>query len=65
MLLDTATHEPHNLKCHPFLDYLNVVLARFQVREISNQVAPEPFRWTAEGLLALQEVGNTGGQAHS
>jgi hypothetical protein len=27
-----------------------------QVREISNQVAPEPFRWTAEALLALQEV---------
>ena len=27
-----------------------------QVREISNMVAPEPFRWTAEALLALQEV---------
>lgn len=27
-----------------------------QVREIGNQVAPEPFRWTAEALLALQEV---------
>eukprot|EP00983_Pelagomonas_calceolata_P112713 1159911-Pelagomonas_calceolata.AAC.13 len=26
-----------------------------QVREISNQVAPEPFRWTAEALLAIQE----------
>lgn len=26
------------------------------VREISNQVAPEPFRWTGEGLLALQEA---------
>jgi histone H3 len=31
--------------------------AILQVREISNQVAPEPFRWTGEGLLALQEVG--------
>ncbi len=27
-----------------------------QVREIGNQVTPEPFRWTAEALLALQEV---------
>eukprot|EP00878_Enallax_costatus_P004753 GHUV01005003.1.p2 GENE.GHUV01005003.1~~GHUV01005003.1.p2 ORF type:complete len:155 (+),score=38.40 GHUV01005003.1:295-759(+) len=26
------------------------------VREIGNQVAPEPFRWTAEALLALQEA---------
>lgn len=26
------------------------------VREISNGVAPEPFRWTAEALLALQEA---------
>ncbi|PSC76460.1 histone H3 [Micractinium conductrix] len=26
------------------------------VREITNNVAPEPFRWTAEGLLALQEA---------
>ena len=26
------------------------------VREIGNLVAPEPFRWTAEALLALQEV---------
>lgn len=26
------------------------------VREISNSVAPEPFRWTAEALLALQEA---------
>ena len=26
------------------------------VREITNVFAPEPFRWTAEGLLALQEV---------
>lgn len=25
-------------------------------REITNNVAPEPFRWTAEGLLALQEA---------
>ncbi len=25
------------------------------VREISNQVAPEPFRWRADALLALQE----------
>lgn len=24
--------------------------------EIANQVAPEPFRWTAEGLMALQEA---------
>jgi hypothetical protein len=29
-----------------------------QVREIGNQVTPEPFRWTAEALLALQEVRN-------
>ena len=27
-----------------------------QVREITNELAPEPFRWTAEGLLAMQEV---------
>ena len=27
-----------------------------QAREITNGVAPEPFRWTAEALLALQEV---------
>lgn len=26
------------------------------VREITNQVAPEPFRWTAEAFLALQEA---------
>lgn len=30
--------------------------ACLQVREIGNQIAPEPFRWTAEALLALQEV---------
>ena len=27
-----------------------------QAKEITNNVAPEPFRWTAEGLLALQEA---------
>ena len=27
-----------------------------QVREISNGMSPEPFRWTAEALLALQEA---------
>lgn len=27
-----------------------------QAREITNNVAPEPFRWTVEGLLALQEA---------
>jgi histone H3 len=27
-----------------------------QAREITNGVAPEPFRWTAEALLALQEA---------
>ena len=26
------------------------------VREITNNVAPQPFRWTAEGLIALQEA---------
>ena len=26
------------------------------MREITNELAPEPFRWTAEGLLAMQEV---------
>ena len=26
------------------------------VREITNNVAPEPFRWTAEALLALQDA---------
>lgn len=26
------------------------------VREISNTVAPEPFRWTGTALLALQEA---------
>lgn len=25
-------------------------------REITNEVAPEPFRWTGEALLALQEA---------
>ncbi|KFM26538.1 Histone H3-like centromeric protein cse-4 [Auxenochlorella protothecoides] len=25
-------------------------------REISNEMSPEPFRWTAEALLALQEA---------
>ncbi len=29
---------------------------RAQVRELTNMVAPEPFRWTAEALLATQEV---------
>lgn len=27
-----------------------------QVREIANKLSPEPYRWTAEGLLALQEA---------
>lgn len=27
-----------------------------QCREITNIFAPEPFRWTAEALLAMQEV---------
>ena len=27
-----------------------------QVKEITNNVAPEPFRWTAEGLMAMQEA---------
>ena len=27
-----------------------------QVREISNQMLREPFRWTGEALLALQHV---------
>lgn len=27
-----------------------------QTREISNEMSPEPFRWTAEALLALQEA---------
>ena len=27
-----------------------------QCREITNTFAPEPFRWTAEALLAMQEV---------
>ena len=26
------------------------------VREISNEVSPEPFRYTAESLLAIQEA---------
>ncbi|KAK9793494.1 hypothetical protein WJX73_004797 [Symbiochloris irregularis] len=26
------------------------------VREITNHLAPVPFRWTAEGLLAMQEA---------
>ncbi|MEW5317570.1 MAG: hypothetical protein WDW38_008856 [Sanguina aurantia] len=26
------------------------------VKEISNQMAPEPFRWTAEAMLAMQEA---------
>lgn len=26
------------------------------VREIGNQVSPEPFRWTKDALLALQEA---------
>lgn len=36
-----------------------VLLGNLQVREIGNQVAPEPFRWTAEALLALQEVSSS------
>jgi hypothetical protein len=43
------------------------VAVALQVREIGNQVAPEPFRWTAESMLALQEVsggsGSSSGQA--
>lgn len=27
-----------------------------QAREITNNVAPEPFRWTVEAMLALQEA---------
>ncbi len=27
-----------------------------QAKEITNNVAPEPFRWTVEGMLALQEA---------
>lgn len=34
----------------------NNVACIVQCREITNNVAPEPFRWTAEALLALQEV---------
>jgi len=30
-----------------------------QAREITNSFAPEPFRWTAEALLALQEVSSS------
>lgn len=32
-----------------------------QVKEISNQMAPEPFRWTAEAMLAMQEVSGAQG----
>ena len=32
-----------------------------QCREITNGVAPEPFRWTAEALLAMQEVRTAAG----
>jgi len=31
-------------------------LVNVQAKEITNNVAPEPFRWTVEGLLALQEA---------
>ena len=33
-----------------------MLLLLLQTREITNNVAPEPFRWTAEGLMALQEA---------
>lgn len=36
--------------------FLTLAAPAAQVREIGNQVTPEPFRWTAEALLALQEV---------
>jgi len=32
------------------------VAVTLQVREIANNLTPEPYRWTAEALLALQEV---------
>ena len=36
--------------------HLSTAAIPLQAREITNNVAPEPFRWTAEGLLALQEA---------
>ena len=43
--------------CTPFLtSSVFFFLPLPQAREITNGVAPEPFRWTAEALLALQEV---------
>ena len=30
--------------------------SRRQVREISNDLTQNPFRWTAEGVMALQEA---------
>ncbi|OUS42576.1 histones H3 and H4 [Ostreococcus tauri] len=33
-----------------------IVLACARVREISNELSPEPLRYTAESLLALQEA---------
>ena len=35
---------------------MQAVPLTLQVREITNVMAPEPFRWTAEGLTALQEA---------
>ena len=32
------------------------LLSVLQCREITNMFAPEPFRWTAEALMAMQEV---------
>ena len=43
--------------CTPFLtSSVFFFLPLPQAREITNGVAPEPFRWTAEALLALQEA---------
>lgn len=45
----------HSIQCDAVIAaYLGTHM--MQVREIGNQVAPEPFRWTGEALLALQEV---------
>lgn len=53
----SLAHAHTHVHAHPliklWLPHKNLAM---QVREISNQVAPEPFRWTAEALLAIQEV---------
>ncbi len=42
-----------------------LLLCPLQVREIANNLTEEPFRWTAEALLALQEARAAASCAHA